>query len=958
VAAIGDAAPGGGQFAGPGFTGWPAAAGNGWVAFRGQVTGGDTREALVAARMTSPRARLEIAHLRQVSPGTGELAACAGTFKEFLARPAVNAAGDVAFLALIEPDQAQADAKVQPAGIFLFRGNALSAVACSGQRTAAGTLDLLSTGDTGDVVERTPALNDTGDVAFLAGLAEGGAAIFNASPGEPPDRVVGIDDRYDGSVFQHLGPPALNNSRRIAFHGRVAPGTDGGDAIDGIFVADTGVVSLVVRDGIPILDTTIKTFEDPVSLNDAGDVAFLAGPLPDEEGGPGVLVCNAGVVSLLAYPGQPLEPEDPGSERVSGVTLSSAAGSELAPPVIAPDGSVVFFLVLTDGEMIARWDEETGVEFLVRTAGTASAETPVEGFYAGAASAPVTDAVGGIAFRARIAGAATSEAIVYRARDGSASAVVLGEAVPGTGQAGFFGGRPFSAPVINDRGDVVFRSFVTRGPSSVGIFRARDGRLEAVVRAGDRSPTQGGAPFLDIVGEPSLNNEGSIAFAAQVRALGRGIYVAEAAGLRAIALRGDPVAGESHTTLTSFATRPVINDAGVVAFRGFSAHRDPISQRSTRREGLFVADDLGVRTLVYADTPSPSGPPFASLHDPRLTNLPSLVFRAPLRLDDTTQTALFITDANGTIEIARRRQDLGAGIVLGDFGSDPAVAPTGQIAFLATRLRAGESLGPAIVTRTDAGLMLVTARNMPGPGGGVVRTLSAPSINAAGHVAFRAAFLPDTGGTTGLFLGRGNRLSPIVLRDEATPIGGRFTSFDTRTALNAHDEVAFSATVSGGEAREGIFLASPTTLTIARLALRLTGTRGRDRIRVRAALALGRLGDGVDPRAETVTIALSDTTGPLWSVTVPGTQLSSRGNALRVKPRRQTSLGRRLRALKLVIGRDGRTVRAGAQSGKLNLSESGERPLTPPFTVTVQIGNDSGFETIDCLLGRRGGRCL
>ena len=34
IAAAGDAAPGGGVFAGPGFTDWPTAAGNGWIAFR------------------------------------------------------------------------------------------------------------------------------------------------------------------------------------------------------------------------------------------------------------------------------------------------------------------------------------------------------------------------------------------------------------------------------------------------------------------------------------------------------------------------------------------------------------------------------------------------------------------------------------------------------------------------------------------------------------------------------------------------------------------------------------------------------------------------------------------------------------------------------------------------------------------------------------------------------------
>src|SRR2546426_12532592 len=54
IAATGDAAPGGGVFAGPGFSGWPTAAGNGWIAYRGRITGGGASEAIIAARPAPP----------------------------------------------------------------------------------------------------------------------------------------------------------------------------------------------------------------------------------------------------------------------------------------------------------------------------------------------------------------------------------------------------------------------------------------------------------------------------------------------------------------------------------------------------------------------------------------------------------------------------------------------------------------------------------------------------------------------------------------------------------------------------------------------------------------------------------------------------------------------------------------------------------------------------------------
>ena len=69
IAATGDPAPGGGVFAGPGFSGWPTAAGNGWIAFRGKITGGNTSEAIIAARQGAPRTTVQVAGL----PGEGLL---------------------------------------------------------------------------------------------------------------------------------------------------------------------------------------------------------------------------------------------------------------------------------------------------------------------------------------------------------------------------------------------------------------------------------------------------------------------------------------------------------------------------------------------------------------------------------------------------------------------------------------------------------------------------------------------------------------------------------------------------------------------------------------------------------------------------------------------------------------------------------------------------------------------
>ena len=87
VAAIGDAAPGGGVFAGPGFVGWPTAAGNGWIAFRGQVSGGTSSETVVAAHLTPPVSRAQVASIGQTAPSGNGYEACAGKLKQFVGHP-------------------------------------------------------------------------------------------------------------------------------------------------------------------------------------------------------------------------------------------------------------------------------------------------------------------------------------------------------------------------------------------------------------------------------------------------------------------------------------------------------------------------------------------------------------------------------------------------------------------------------------------------------------------------------------------------------------------------------------------------------------------------------------------------------------------------------------------------------------------------------------------------------
>src|SRR5439155_532482 len=558
VAAIGDAAPGGGVFAGPGFIGWPTAAGNGWIAFRGQVSGGTSSETIVAAHLTPPVSRAQVASIGQTAPSGNGYEACAGKLKQFVGHPVVNASGEVAFIALLTPppDKSRSSGTARgptPAGLFALRGGQLAAVACSGEQVGGRTLDLtavldLASDPSRDLADRSPAMNDAGDVAFLAGYVDAlgfpnGGAILLAPRAGGMTQLVRIDDPFASGRLQALGPPVLNNRGMLAFHAlstTTEPSNDG--MLDGVFAVDaTGAnLRVLVRDGIAPSPAgqPLTEFQDAVALDDEGDVAFLAGPLsddanPSDEGSPGVLVLRGGTVSLLAYPGQVL-----GAGKVTGVALGPAGGGALAAPSIGPDGTVAFFASL-----------EGNAEVIARTAGRG---------------------VQPLVFRAYVARGPASSGI-FRAR----SALIDPEH-----------GMP----------------------------------IETVVRAGDASPAPGAPPFFDFPGEPSVNRAGAVAFAARLPSVGHGLFVADARGVRPIVLRGDPAPGDPGTTFTGLGTHPQLNDSGGVAFRATTSFRDPSTGSSLKRHGLFLAESSPIRALVYAHEPSPAGPPFLSLGDPLLSN--------------------------------------------------------------------------------------------------------------------------------------------------------------------------------------------------------------------------------------------------------------------------------------------------------------------------------------------------
>ncbi len=1016
IAALGEAAPGGGVFAGPSFSGSPSSAGNGWIAFRSLVVEGSSGEGIVVTNRVTGERRVAAVLGQDVSPTIGRL-------KQFLGQPTVNASGEVAFAAVVTPP-ADVDRGLfapTPAGVFLFSGGRLDVVAPPDMDTGLGILDLTTpvnilTDLSGiDIPERTVALNDLGDLAFVSATVDdrgrsAGGAIFLRRAGGTLGPIVKLDDPFDGGAFQILGPPALNNVGGLAFRGFV----EGATQLDGIFAMVDGAPALLVRDGIlptrtgnpgfPNSQTLpLSGFGDTIAMNDQGDVVFTVEPFFDEsdtaslddlDGSPGVLLYHAGMTFLVGYPGQSIL----GRGRVTSVRLSPTVGSALAPPALAPDGTVVFFASLNGGssEMILRnapLDPEP--DTLVDLGGPQPDASPAGGTYLLASSAPTVDDAGSLVFSAYLAGATTAQALIYDPLEGTSQAIVIGDSAPAPTQ-GFFGGPAFFPPHLNDRGDVVFKSFVARGPG-LGIFRSRDGALEALVRLRDTVPLPGDPRIVDLVGEPSLNASGDVAFAGLVpitdpdtlvTTARRGIFTAGSGGIRVVAMPGDeltpPDPRREGAFFRKIAPNPALSDSGAVAFRARIEYLDPLDPiflPTLKEDGLFIADESGIRMLAVADPATPGDPlsnsgtaaPFLRFLDPTVAS-GRIAFRAELGQIVEERNGMFIADASGVAPVAVEGDELG-GMRLTALLGRAVQDASGAVTFQGRIRRPERAEVGAILRRTGSSFSTIAETGVIGPNGGKIRGFGRPAVSSAGGVAFRASYEPLSGGTPGFLLASPNGLSTFLRVGEyaASSLGGRLLSVNQNAALNASNQLAFIGTVGGGSSRSAIFLAAQTRFRVGTLAFRrgkpsLDGlTQPKDRIKVQATLepAAGlprppAPAKGTPIARRAISVAVADAKGALIAVNAPLASVDVKGRALVLK--RNAVERAQLRNLKVRFARDG-AMKVAFKTAPFDLTfsaglrqfdDDGAVILEPPFSVRVDVGDEGGTVSIPCKAnGRR-----
>ena len=292
VAREGDRVPGVGRLSGFGKHPTPALSDNGTVAFAAAVSGGRAVEGIFAWSAGRLRA---IATTGSPAPGMPS-SVLAG-----LDVPAINARGDIVFLATIRRGRESLDA------ILIGTGNALRKVVAQGDPAPAGGVF---------AAFGPPVINARGAVAFAA-VVEGKAVpggVFVAS-GDRIQMVVGAGEETPiGGIFAKVSERVgLSDGGTVAFHGmlKFAP------VSAAIFAVEDGRLRVVSRLGDPApRGGTIAHFGLWPAVGPGGAIAFAA----SIDGGPSpmaVLLADGSRLAQVVAVGDTL----PGGDRIASLTL-------------------------------------------------------------------------------------------------------------------------------------------------------------------------------------------------------------------------------------------------------------------------------------------------------------------------------------------------------------------------------------------------------------------------------------------------------------------------------------------------------------------------------------------------------------------------------------------------------------------------------------------------------------
>ena len=375
----------------------------------------------------------------------------------------------------------------------------------------------------------------------------------------------------------------------------------------------------------PGLGGNFTNFSEPV-LNGSGVVAFH-----------GLFFAAAGGEGIFETSGTSLLTLASTQQTAPGL---GANFTNFATPILNETGTVAF-VGTTAAQTSAIYTVSGGVWTTISAYGQTA--PGLTGNISGLSQNIALSDTGSVAFSATTTVPAVSGAEYLSSGGTPATMATTFQTAPGTGTLyGSFSGR-----ALNNVGG---SALVESNGSVMAIYTAFGNTLTTVATTLQTAPEMGGT-FTAFSFDPSLNDQGTIAFRGFSAGGKRGIFVRAGGALSAIVSTSRLAPGLTGN-FTNFLD-PALSNTGIVAFRGAG------SQAVTTEQGIYTGTGGALQTIAVTGQAAPGfGGTFSSFGKPAVNDLGATAF-----LGSASNLA-------GTY--------LGSGIYLGDGQQILTVAATGQ----------------------------------------------------------------------------------------------------------------------------------------------------------------------------------------------------------------------------------------------------------------------------------------
>lgn len=348
-----------------------------------------------------------------------------------------------------------------------------------------------------------PVINDAGQIAFAGTFDSGGGeGIFLESGGLVSELALRGDTApgTSGGTFVGFSDPAINDAGDVAFVASVVGGTE---PPQGVFLASGGTITGLAFVFDPAVDSGggfYGNFSLPIGLTEAGEVIVTtgvsAGSFFASVYGFSITATRVIVSDADAAPA-PLS----GNYGSFGPASASGAG-EIAVPI--------FVFVPTFTTAVVRIDD-LGAESVVAAQGGAAPGTGGGSFGLFTLNrTPINDA-GDVAFVCSVTGGTVASGQFVVAAGGGGQTVALpGDVAPDTGGLTYNGF--LTSPTLSGASEVGFRNDAFAPGAGQGLFLDVAGTDESVAVAGDNAPGVPGSVFDVFPNPPAQSESGLRAF--------------------------------------------------------------------------------------------------------------------------------------------------------------------------------------------------------------------------------------------------------------------------------------------------------------------------------------------------------------------------------------------------------------------------------------------------------------